>query len=407
MLEAVAILLALLEKAAVIVTAAFLLSLVRPFQRVVVAHWSPRRTAALVLVFGTLSVSGSHLALEVLGSHPNVRAIGILVAGLIGGPWVGAAVGLAGAAWLCFVKQAGHPLWPYLLLASVVDGVLAGLVGRRRPINRLGPSAAAGFSVLIQVAHLAIVGLALLALRPDWLLGSAERFVGVGPEVLGNAAGVALFVLILRTALAASEREVALTRQEAAADRARLAALQAQIHPHFLYNALGTIAYLVRTQPEEARSLLGRLADLLRRTLRRDAGDVTLAEELETVESYLDIERARFGDRLRIEVEVEDAAREAAVPPLLLQPLVENAIQHGVSRRAEGGTVAITARREGPDLVVEVRDDGAGWDGSGRGVGLTNVADRLEVRPGARGRLEVEGGPGRGTMVRIVVPQPA
>ena len=259
----------------------------------------------------------------------------------------------------------------------------------------------------IQVAHLAVVGLALIAVGSDYLAGPAERYVGVGPEVIGNAAGVVLFVLILRTALAAREGELALTRQEAAGDRARLAALQAQIRPHFLYNALNTISCLVRTRPDAARSLLGRLADLYRRTLRSGSDDVTLAEELETLESYLEIERARFGDRLRVEVDVEESARDANVPPLLLQPLVENAILHGLSPRPEGGTVVVAARREAGNLVLEVRDDGVGYDGAARGVGLTNVADRLAVRSGVAGCLEVDGEPGRGTRVRLVLPQAA
>ncbi len=405
MTETVVVLLALLEKAAVIATAAFLLSLVRPFQRVVVAHWSPRRTAALILIFGTISVSGSHLGIEVMGRLPNVRAIGILVAGLIGGPWVGSAVGLIGGGWFAWVVRGGDPLWPYLLLASVLDGVLAGLVGRRRPVNRLGLAAAGVWAVVVQAAHLAAAGLALLVLRPGSPLLSPERFVAVGPEVVGNALGVVLFVLILRTALSATEREVALTRQEAATARARLSALQARIQPHFLYNTLNTITYLVRTRPDEARSLVGRLAGFYRRTLRRDGGDVPLAEELETIGDYLEIERARFGERLRVRLDVEEAARDAAIPPLLLQPLVENAIRHGISPRAEGGTVEVTARRDGDGLVVEVRDDGVGYDGSDPGVGLTNVADRLRVRTSGEGRLDIEGGPGKGTCARVVLPQ--
>ena len=248
------------------------------------------------------------------------------------------------------------------------------------------------------------MGLVLLATQPDVLAAGPARFAHVAGEVAGNALGVALFVLILRTTLLSTEREVALTRQEAATARARLSALQAQIQPHFLYNTLNTISHLVRTKPDEARTLVGKLADFYRHTLRKSASDVTLGEELETVERYLDIEAARYGDRLHRIIEATSEARARTVPPLLLQPLVENAVQHGIAPSKGGGTVRVSARLDGSWLVIEVSDDGIGYDGQRLGVGLTNVRERLATRSGGLARFSIHGEPGAGTRVEVGIP---
>ena len=401
--ELVLTLLALLEKAAVLATAAFLLSLVRPFQRVVTAHWSVRRTGALIVIFSVISISGSHLSVPIADLRPDLRAIGILVAGLIGGSRVGATVGLLGGTWFSFVVRGGGELWPFFLSASVLDGVLAGWVGKRTTIDRVSLGTAFAWSIAIQTTHLGVLGAILAATKPHMLPDVPARLLQVAPEVVGNAAGVTLFVLILRTAVEATAREVALSKQQAATTQARLRALQAQIRPHFLYNTLNTITYLIRTKPDEARELLARLADFYRRTLSDELTDAPLEAEIETLENYLDIERARMGDRLAIVIDASDDARRAPMPPLLLQPLVENAVRHGIAPKPEGGTVSVVARVEAGDLVVDVVDDGVGLDGTPPGVGLTNVAERIATRP-RPGRLDVSGAPEGGARVRVVLP---
>jgi LytS/YehU family sensor histidine kinase len=219
-----------------------------------------------------------------------------------------------------------------------------------------------------------------------------------------------------RLRLAESLREVeevrlveARLREEAA--RAELAALQARINPHFFFNTLNTISALLPDAPAAAEEMVLRLAELFRYTFRvADAGPVPLSEELDFIRGYLEIERARFGGRLRVAWEVDPAARDARVPGLLLQPLVENAVAHGIAPLARGGTVTIRAGREDGRLAVEVEDDGAGVGTADLDLvrddhGLGNVRRRLDALFGSQATLRILPGPeGRGTRARIAMP---
>ncbi len=220
----------------------------------------------------------------------------------------------------------------------------------------------------------------------------------------------------LRWRLAESLREVeevrlveASLREETA--RAELAALQARINPHFFFNTLNTITSLLEEDPEGAEQVVQTLADLFRYTFKvADSSPVPLSEELAFIDGYLEIERARFGERLRVEWDVAGAARDARVPGLVLQPLVENAVGHGIARVPGGGTVRITARTPEGELVVEVDDDGAGLkepvrSPTGDGHGLGNVRRRLRALYGDRASLEVLPAPGgHGTRARLRLP---
>jgi signal transduction histidine kinase len=190
---------------------------------------------------------------------------------------------------------------------------------------------------------------------------------------------------------------------------AQLAALRAQINPHFLFNSLNTIAQLISTDPAKAELCVERLADIFRYMLTRgEAQFVPLADELSIVEAYLEIERARFGDDLIIEERVDDRARQVLLPGLILQPLVENAVKHGVSRKIGGGRVTIEARLEAGDLRLAVRDTGVGVrEGAAvfeDGVGLRNVRDRLLRLYGDGYTPEVTSRPGQGTTVSLRIP---
>jgi two-component system LytT family sensor kinase len=199
------------------------------------------------------------------------------------------------------------------------------------------------------------------------------------------------------------------------ATEAELRALRAQINPHFLFNALTTIGYLIQTAPPRALDTLLRLTSLLRGVLRSEGEFTTLGRELEVVESYLDIERARFEHRLRVTIDVPSRLRHIRLPPLLLQPLVENAVKHGIAQKQSGGEVVIRARvkRTGVNqrkLALTVEDTGAGSSyqslerGRASGVGLRNVERRLECQYGAAGSLSIESSCDAGTIVEICVP---
>jgi two-component system LytT family sensor kinase len=203
-----------------------------------------------------------------------------------------------------------------------------------------------------------------------------------------------------------AERERAL-RAEALAQSARLEALRYQLNPHFLFNSLNAVSTLVtERRNEDATTMIARLADLLRATLDRPTGEsITLGEELDVVRRYLAIEQIRLGERLRIDFEVDGDALQARVPPLLLQPLVENAVRHAISPRAEGGRLFIRANRRNGRLRMIVEDDGPGMkSGFTPGVGLANTRDRLRLTYGDDHALAIEPASPSGLRVVIDVP---
>ena len=205
------------------------------------------------------------------------------------------------------------------------------------------------------------------------------------------------------------EARLATARLEADVSSARLTALAAQLQPHFLFNTLNSISVLTQEDPPRARQVLLRLGDLLRASLdRQGRPEVPLAEELRLTDDYLEIQRVRFGERLGIRVDVEPAARTGMVPALVLQPLVENAIRHGVETRPEGGAIAIHARRAGATLRLSVSDDGPGLGPNGgparEGVGLVTTRARLAQLYGDAQRLTLSGAPGGGCAVHIELP---
>jgi two-component system LytT family sensor kinase len=196
---------------------------------------------------------------------------------------------------------------------------------------------------------------------------------------------------------------------------AELRALRAQVNPHFLFNALTTIGYLIQAAPTRALQTLMRLTALLRAVLRSDGELTTLGRELELVEAYLDIERARFEERLTVTIDVPSSLRHVCVPPLLLQPLVENAVKHGIAKKQAGGQVVVTGRLDSlpselPRLVLVVQDTGAGStedaleQGRGIGVGLRNIERRLDFQYGRSASLSISTGPGVGTTVEVRLP---
>jgi two-component system LytT family sensor kinase len=195
---------------------------------------------------------------------------------------------------------------------------------------------------------------------------------------------------------------------------AELRALRAQISPHFIYNALAAVASYIHSRPEEARELLTDFAEFTRYAFRRERPHVHLADELTYVEKYLRLERARFGDRLQVRLEVAPEILQAVVPVLSLQPLVENAVRHGVEPRSGTAQVTIVGRDLGADVELRVSDDGPGLDGaaarsaldgSGGGIGLPNVHSRLQATFGPGYGLEIESEPGDGTTVVMTLPK--
>jgi len=194
---------------------------------------------------------------------------------------------------------------------------------------------------------------------------------------------------------------------EARLAQARLQLLNMQLQPHFLFNTLNTIAELVHDDAETADRMITDLSELLRRTMAiGTSSDVSLATELDLLALYLSLQSARFGDRLKVSMVIDDAARDARVPMLLLQPIVENAVRHGLARHVNAGAIKIVASRAASDLILEVTDDGPGVidDGIHEGIGLANTRARLEALYPRAASLTLSNAQGGGARVSVRLP---
>jgi two-component system LytT family sensor kinase len=206
--------------------------------------------------------------------------------------------------------------------------------------------------------------------------------------------------------------EMNLERHQQLLLKARMDALSRQIHPHFLFNTLNTVTSLIRFDPDAARGVVLKLSNILRRLLRKHETFVPLREELEFIDDYLDIEVARFGkDNLEIVQQIDYAALESFVPSMLLQPIVENCLKHGLAPKIGGGKIELRTTNHDGRLHIEIEDNGVGISEEKmphvyvEGIGLSNVRERLRVLYGADFLLDIQSRPGEGTMIRIDIPE--
>lgn len=349
-----------------------------------------RAVAAQVAVFGLISWIGASIRWR-KEVYVDVALFVVVAAGLQGGLRVGAGAGFVGA----FARALNPASRPFAFI-TFAAGLLAGGLRRRWPKP---PSARQGFLVGAGMGVLQVVLTCLtLAASPFHRDVLGAYF----PFMIMTGAWVALLGLILTGLRGEIER----LRLERLAAEARLALLQSQIRPHFLFNALNTISAAARKDPEETRRLIQHLSEFLRLTLKTPNGLIPVEEEVAHLTPYLEIERARFGERLRVAQKVSAAARAARIPPLTLQPLVENAIRHGFRDDGRPLTVLIEGDLDGGRVVLRVVDDGNGMANApepGDGIGLSNVRERVSAHFG-EGAFAVKSETGTGTTIEIRIP---
>ncbi len=229
---------------------------------------------------------------------------------------------------------------------------------------------------------------------------------------LGAVYATTLFAVVLPLKVWNNARnEDKLQEQQRLLMQARLDALTSQINPHFLFNTLNSVSALIRTNPQQARVVVYQLSNILRRLLRKHDNFSTLREEVSFIEDYLSIEVVRFGEKLKFRKEVEPATLDMQLPSMLLQPLIENAIKHGLASKVEGGSITLRATRVEDRLRLLVEDDGVGIPESKmatlleRGIGVSNVNERLKVIFGTDCRMSIDSKPGRGTRIEIELPE--
>ena len=313
-------------------------------------------------------------------------------------------------------------LWPTLVITNIVGYLIHGtMVGADR-LLRGWPSRASGLPKLVYnvtlVACCVVLGIALgtgllKGVNPWLYLTRANSVL----RLLPFAAAVAIFMFLVlvvgerriaQETLAARQAEQIATAAQLLAE-ARLRALQAQIEPHFLYNTLANVVGLIDTQPRTARHMLERFIDYLRASLAASRADsATLGTELDMSAAYLDVLAVRMGPRLRYRFDVADGCRELAIAPMLLQPIIENAVTHGLEPKVDGGEIMIRTLMQGSQICIEISDTGVGLtDGpgkSGGGLGLSNLRARLRSVYGAGAQVQLLENQPCGITVRLLLP---
>lgn len=272
-----------------------------------------------------------------------------------------------------------------------------------------------GLGIVLSLAHVLITTFGLEAFYR--LIGSADvhRVVSWPMRFLRSLpSNMAIYLVILSVVVAVKanrkshERAVHSAQLEGQLKTAQLAALSNQLQPHFLFNTLNTIASLTREDPDTAEEMIIRLCVLLRASLDTEkCQEVALVDELEILEKYVAIQQVRFGDRISVQTDVKETCLNAAVPTLVLQPLVENAIEHGFREQRFIAKVVITARQAGEQLLISVSDNGSGWSeatSDGQGTGMANTAARLERLYGDRQQFTYGNRRGGGFTVELELP---
>lgn len=347
-----------------------------------------------------------------------------VLAGLLGGTIVGLVVGMM----VSLPAVLGHEILaaPMAVLYAVVAGTVRWLCPDKEEVWKFSPFIDLSLyrSIRQRFKHPALDWQLLFSLVCA-ILEIARISVGhMAPGklfFLDSPHALAKFLIVLATVISVglpvriwnnTRIERKLQEQDRALMQARVDALISQINPHFLFNTLNTASSLIRFDPDTARTVLLKLSNILRRRLRSQVHFVSLKQELDFVDDYLDIEVVRFGrDKLQIRKEIDPDTLDMAVPSMILQPLLENAIRHGIGPKVEGGTVRLRAWRQNGRLSVEVRDDGVGIPDEKRheildsGIGISNVRERLKVLYGEESSLNIESEPGKGTVIRLEIPE--
>jgi two-component system, LytTR family, sensor kinase len=418
----------LVVKLAVMAALATMLVRYRRFRHILIFErraWPDRLVFALSLAIPLSAGVAARLLLQYDAADLTLE--GSFLAGLIAGPYAGALVGamigfppVFNGEWIAFPFAVGcgfaggglRELCPKEAIWHFSPFVFPAIPKRAWQMIR---SVQVDWQVVLLMAPIALEFLRQ-ALGVRWSAHHRLFYLHATPP----ASPWMLFVVILATVLCVATPikiwnnariEHRLQEQEKLLLAAKIEALSNQINPHFLFNTLTSISSLIRTQPETARMLITKLSGLLRRLMRSTDHFVTLREELESIDEYLDIEVVRFGPQLKVDKHVSPDTLDVVVPSMILQPLIENSIKHGLSRKVGGGRITIKTRLREGHTIIEVHDDGIGMseerleqalDG---GIGLSNVNERLRTIYGANYHLKLTSVPGRGTIAVVEIPE--
>jgi len=396
------------------------------FRRLVFTETRDSDQKVMLLLFMTPPLAVGVMMRVLFGyAYFDLMLEGSFLMGLLGGR----VVGLLGGS-LISLTAFGHHEWLSSPMAALV-GLLAGFVREAIPdkedVWHFGPFLFLGIprwiSRLIRRGEGNRAMLPLFAcaaceagrlalgntLPPHWLYSLHPTNIGYWIlDILSSVMCVAMAIKILNN----TRIEMNLEQNQQLLLKARMDALTSQINPHFLFNTLNTVSSLIRFDPDMARGVVLKLSNILRRLLRKHETFVPLREELDFIDDYLDIEVIRFGrDKLQIFKEIDPEALDAFVPSMLLQPMIENAIKHGLAPRLSGGEIRIRTQRRSGRLFLEIHDNGMGIPSErlsevyGGGIGISNVHERLRLLYGDQFKMDIRSREGEGTQICIEIPQ--
>jgi len=389
-----------------------------------------RQRLELGVLFGVVFASGSLVRLVLGYEAAEVGLEGALVSGLVGGYVPGLVAGGIISLPAALAPEHEWLAVPLLVGIGALGGLLRDMAPGPEEIWRFTPffpftisawvfrvpTAESAFQML-----LLFISIAVEFLRTSLAHAFEHRGWLFAPYAKADDASVLTIVLVYLSTLICisvtlkvwnnTRNEWKLEEQQRLLIEARLRNLAAQINPHFLFNTLNTIASLIRVDPPGARELVVKLSTILRRLLRQQDAFASLREEVNFIDDYLEIEQVRFGEKLHVRREFDPETHNAMVPSMLLQPLVENSIKHGLSPKVEGGTIWLRSARRGGRLQIEIEDDGVGVPEDvlpivfQSGIGLSNVHERLSVLFGADFQMSLENRQGGGVRIRVQFPE--
>jgi two-component system LytT family sensor kinase len=418
----------LVVKLAVVAALATMLARYRRFRHMLIFErrdWPDR--LIFILFFGVPLAAGVAARLLLNYQAADLSLEGAFVTGLVAGPYAGAVVG----------ALVGLPPLANRELIALPFAIGCGFAGGG--LRELCPKEAIWhFSPFILTSLPRRVWKMLRTLQVDWQL--VLLFAPIGLELIrqglgsrwsehhrlfylspGGSIGMMVVVLLATVLSVATPIKIwnnariehRLQEQETLLLAAKIEALSNQINPHFLFNTLASISSLIRTQPDTARMLITKLSGLLRRLMRSTDHFVTLREELESIDEYLDIEVVRFGPQLKVLKRIGPDTLDVIVPSMILQPLIENSIKHGLEKKIGAGRITITTTLRDRHIRIEVHDDGLGMSEErlehafGEGIGLSNVNERLRTIYGVGCQLKLKSIPGEGTWATMDIPETA
>jgi two-component system, LytTR family, sensor kinase len=398
----------------------------RSFRKLVFTEVRDSDQKVMLLLFLTPPLAIG-IILRLFGYHFfDLMLEGSFLMGLIGGRMVG----LLGGS-LISLPAFGHHEWlssPVAAMVGLLAGVVREMIPEKEDVWHFGPFLflnipqwlvrllrfrRGNWAMLPLLACAAFefgqIELARAVAPHPWLFYiPSNSWIFILLEVLSSVMCVAIAVKIWNN----TRIEMNLEQNQQLLLRARMDALTSQINPHFLFNTLNTVSSLIRFDPDMARGVVLKLSNILRRLLRKHETFVPLREELEFIDDYLDIEVIRFGrDKLQIFKEIEDETLDAFVPSMLLQPMVENSIKHGLAPRLEGGQIRLRTHRRDGRLLIEIEDNGMGISPErllevyGGGIGISNVHERLRLLYGDQFKMDIKSQEGQGTQIHIEIPE--